>query len=141
MYDKVGRHWCQVSGSPLWSSGSWHYLSWRAGSSCRTSSQMWGCWILPRFLLRDGVDPYEHGFLDGAGNAMSLPTHNGKTVHIDTVSRRLTLFVYGGGSLRWSLSLFPKVFPGCPMYSPSQPAWVPLNLQITPLFWVMISLS
>ena len=43
------------------------------------------------------TDHYEHGFLDDPSNAMFLPTHNGKTVHIDAVSRRLTMLVYGGG--------------------------------------------
>ena len=39
------------------------------------------------------IDPYDHGFLDDHGNAMHLPTNNRKTVHIDTVSRRLTMFI------------------------------------------------
>ena len=29
-------------------------LRWRAGVSCRTSSQIWNSWNLPMFLLRDG---------------------------------------------------------------------------------------
>ena len=31
-----------------------HYLRWKAGVPCRTSSHMWGTWNLPIFLLRDG---------------------------------------------------------------------------------------
>ena len=46
------------------------------------------------------IDPYEHGFLNGPCNAMCLPTHNGKTVHTDALSRRLTMLLCGG----------PKVF-------------------------------
>ena len=30
------------------------YLRWSEGVSCRTSSQMWGSWYFPTFLLRDG---------------------------------------------------------------------------------------
>ena len=38
----------------LWSSGSGHYLIWKARVSCRTTAQMCGSWNFPRFLLRDG---------------------------------------------------------------------------------------
>ena len=31
-----------------------HYLRWKSVVSCRTSSQMWGSWNLPTFLLMDG---------------------------------------------------------------------------------------
>ena len=41
------------------------------------------------------IDPYEHGFLDSPDSAVCFPTHYGETVHIETVSRRLSMFVYG----------------------------------------------
>ena len=89
---------------------------------CGLSSWTWGSWNLSRFLLREGsltlmnmatkcrLDLYmvisHYSKLTskinecGPGNAACLPTHNGKTVHTDRVSRRLTMFIYGG----------PKVF-------------------------------
>ena len=53
-------------------------------------------------VLIDGwiIDSYEYGFLDYPSNAVCLPTHNGKTVHIDAVSRRLSTLVYGEEALR-----------------------------------------
>ena len=45
---------------------------------------------------------------NGPGNAVCLPTDNGKTVHIDTVSRRLTMSVYGVGSPKVFLQLILK---------------------------------
>ena len=32
------------------------------------------------------IDADEHCLLDGTGNALCLPAHNGKTVHIDVMS-------------------------------------------------------
>ena len=38
---------------PLWGQQWRYYLKWKAGVSCRTSSQMWGSWNLAMFLLGD----------------------------------------------------------------------------------------
>ena len=65
------------------------------------------------------IDPYEQGFLDGPGNAVCLPTHNGKNVHTDKSIQKTDHIC---------ISLSPKVLPNSPMYSSSQPAWVHLNL-------------
>ena len=95
-------------GGPLWSSNSEHYLCWKTGVSCRISSHMWKSWNFPRFLLRDGSLTYEYDFLDDSGNAMYLPTHNRKTVQIDKVSRRMTMFIYGGGGPKMFFQPIPK---------------------------------
>ena len=52
----------------------------------------------------------------------------GKIAHIDTVSRRLTMFIYGEGVLRCYLTLSQKLIPNSQMYSSLQPAWIHLNL-------------
>ena len=54
------------------------------------------------------IDHYKYGFLDGPGNAMCLSTHNVKTVHIDTASRGLTMFLYGGGDPKMFFKPIPK---------------------------------
>ena len=48
------------------------------------------------------IDPYENGLLDGPANTMCFPTHFPKTVHIDAVAQRVTMFMYEGGG--------PKIF-------------------------------
>ena len=50
------------------------YLKWRAGVSCRTSSQMWGSRYFPRFLLEGWViDSNKHGLLDGPSTTVHFP--------------------------------------------------------------------
>ena len=45
----------------------------------------------------------KHGFLDGPGDAMCLPVHNGEAVHADLVSCGLAMLVNG----EWGSELFP----------------------------------
>ena len=40
---------------------------------CSTPSQMCGSWYLPRSLLREVINPDEHCFLYGPGDALGLP--------------------------------------------------------------------
>ena len=68
-----------------------------SGASCRASSEMGELELAQSPVEGWIINPYEHGFLDGPGNTMCLPIKSGKTVHIDTVSSRLTMFIYGGG--------------------------------------------
>ena len=57
------------------------YCKQRAGMSCSTLSQVWGSWHLPRFLFkRQIIDPHEHSFFDGSGEAFWLPAHYGEVV-------------------------------------------------------------
>ena len=39
------------------------------------------------------INHYEHGLLDGPGNPVHLPDHNGETAYIDAMSRDVTLFI------------------------------------------------
>ena len=76
------------------------------------------------------IDPDVHGLLDAPGNVVYLPTHSGEIAHTNTMTRGVTMVIDGGGTLRCSLNLFPKVLTNSPMYSSSQPTWSHLNLQV-----------
>ena len=54
------------------------------------------------------IDPYEHGLLDGPGNAVHFPTHYGKTVHINGMSSGMTMFIYGRGGHKLFLKSVPE---------------------------------
>ena len=43
------------------------------------------------------INPYEHGILDGSGNAMCLPTHNGEIFNTDAMPLDVTMFIDGEG--------------------------------------------
>ena len=64
------------------------------------------------------IDPYEHGLLDGPGNAVHLPIINGQTVHTDAMPQGITMFIDWEGVPEVFLkpvpkgpSQFPNVFP------------------------------
>ena len=54
---------------------------------------------------------------DGPGDAVCLPVHNGKAVHIDGMSCGLAMMVNGGWGSEVSFSLSIKVLPDSPIYS------------------------
>ena len=71
---------------------------------------------------------------------MCLPTHNVETVHINAMSCSAAMFTYEGGGPEMFLKPVPMDFLDSSMDSFSQLAWVHLNLLITPILLVMLSL-
>ena len=86
-----------------------HYLRWKAGLPCRTSSQIWDSWNLARDPVEGWIfDPDKHSLLDGPSSAVCLPTHNGETLHIDAMSWSVGMFIYRGGYPEMLLKPVPK---------------------------------
>ena len=91
-WGKDHTHQCECVSPTVWLWGVTHcgvaaecYLRWRAG----VQDLMPGVGHLKLAQVpTEGwiIDLYEHGLLDGPGNAMQFPTFYGKTVHIDAVS-------------------------------------------------------
>ena len=102
MYDK-GEHWCQWSPLPTGTGACLPMLKVCASVTCSWGSRPiveWQWWELLELENRSGfqnlipdvgkqelayipvegwiIDPYEHGFHDGPGNAMCLLAHSGK---------------------------------------------------------------
>ena len=96
--------------------------------SCRTSSQIWSSWNLPRFLLRDGSLTLMNiaYLMILTVPCASLPTME-KILYTDA------MIIYVGGCPEMFLKSVPKVFPDTPMFSSLHSAWAHLNLQSTPL--------
>ena len=92
-------HVCHGEGGDPLSTGGGKVLKCRIEESCRMSSQMWGSWYLPMFLLSDWSLTLmrEHWLLDGPSNSLHFPAYNGKAIHIDAISCRLTMLVIGEG--------------------------------------------
>ena len=113
----------------------WHYFRCNSGELSSISSQMFGSWNLPMFLLRDGSFT-----LMNIASLMFLAILLSSLHTILKLSRDtswpvvLWWFMMGDGALICSLNLSPKVLPDFPMYSSSQSTLPHLYLYITPLF-------
>ena len=68
------------------------------------------------------MDPNKHGLIFAPSYTVHIPAYNGKAVHIDGMSCRMTMLVKGEGALRCSPSLSANVLLDSLMYSSSQPA-------------------
>ena len=85
---------------PLWDCNSKSItMRWRAGVSYRTSSQMWGSWNLPMFLLRDRSFTlmYMASLMLLASMCASLPTME-KIVYSDEMTCGVSMVIDGGGN-------------------------------------------
>ena len=80
---------------PLWS-GSRMLPKTEGSVSCRTSSQLWSSWNLPRFLLRDGSLTIMNiaSLMVLVMLCTSLPKY-GETVHIDAMPWGTMMFING----------------------------------------------
>ena len=60
---------------------------------------------------------------------------------VDQIPCSMTVLMYGAGTLKCSFSLSPKDLPDSSLYSSGQLMCGQLNLDITLLFWYLLSLS
>ena len=67
------------------------------------------------------IDPDKHGLLDGPGDTLGLPTHDGKIVQFNGETCGVGNAIDRGGVLKSSLYLSQKVLPVSPMYSTVHP--------------------
>ena len=94
------------------------YLRWRVGVSCRTSSQMWCNWYLPRFLLRD-----ESLTLMNMASLMVLVT---TCTSLPTMEMLSTLMQWSVDWLSWKMGEGPLGVPKtCPQRSLLIPQCIP----------------
>ena len=103
---------------------------------------MCGSWYFPKFLLSAGSFTWIYiaslMFLVTLCDSLStMVKHSGLT----RCPVELLWWWIGDGALRYSLSLFPKVLPDSPIYSSGQLIHGHLNLEMTPLFSILLSVS
>ena len=109
---------------------------------CRTSSHIWGKWYLPMFLFRDGsLTLMNRASLIALVRFWpSLPTIV-KSLMLMLWPEMLQLSNIGEGAFWCSLNLSAKFLADSPIYSSLHPCWLHLNLYMTPLLFVIGSLS
>ena len=108
----------------------------------RTSSHIWGRWYLPMFLFRDGSLTLM--------NRASLIALVRFWSSLPTIVKLLMLMLWpemlqwsniGEGAFWYSLNLSAKFLADSPMYSSLHPCWLHFYLYMTPLLFVIGSLS
>ena len=88
-------HWRRLVHCEMVTKG---YLKWRAGMACRTLIPDVGQLVLPQIPVEGWIiDWKEHGLLDGLGNTVCFPAHNGRAIHIDGMPCRLAALANGVG--------------------------------------------
>ena len=114
---------------------------WRVDMSCKTSPQMCGSWYLSRFLLKDRpltlIHMVSFMVLVTPWDSLSIMEK------LSTLMGWLMVLAWswiGKRALRCSLYLSSEISPVSPMYFAVNPRWSHLNLYITPLLLVMLSL-
>ena len=85
-----------------------YHCKQKAGISHRIPSHMCGSWYLPRFLFRGVINPSEHCFHCGLGDALGLPAHDGEAVQFDGMICGVGMVINGGWGPKMFLVSVPE---------------------------------